>query len=208
MSQKLKLTKDSLSKEKKALARFSRFLPTLKLRKTQLFNEVHRVRQDVEEREAELAALERNVAEWIDVFAEGIDLTQFCVAERLVVRAGNVAGIEIPILEDIHFRESSYDLMELPFWVDAGLRALKDAITLKLHLKVLREQLYVINEELTTTVQRINLFEKVKIPQAEENIRRIRIFLGDQDTAGVVRGKMTKGKLHRKRTARRSQVEA
>jgi len=208
MSDKLKLTKDSLSREKKDLTRFSRFLPTLQLRKQQLFNEIHRIRQGVEEREAELSVLQENVAGWAAVFAEDIDLLQLCAVKRAVIRTDNVAGIEIPVLETVDFTENKYDLMALPFWVDAGLRALQEVISVKLHLAVLREQLQIISEELTTTVQRINLFEKVKIPQAKENIRRIRIFLGDQQTAGVVRGKMTKGKLVRRRKARKPLVRA
>jgi len=206
MADKLKLTKDSLSREKKALARFSRFLPTLKLRKTQLFNEIHRIHQNVAERETELRKLTQDVARWVAVFAEEIELAPFCAPRDYVVRRENVAGIEIPVLEEVRFQEEPYDLREQPFWLDAGLQAMKRKILLELQLKVLREQLETISEELRTTVQRINLFEKVKIPQAKENIRKIRIFLGDQQTAGVVRGKMTKGKLTKKRRARTSRV--
>ncbi|MBT3378187.1 MAG: V-type ATP synthase subunit D [Lentisphaerae bacterium] len=202
MATKLKLTKDSLSREKKALARFSRFLPTLKLRKTQLFNEIHRIHQDVEAREAELLKVTESVTRWVAVFAAEIDLTAFCAPQGYVVRRENVAGIEIPVLGDVRFQEEPYDLMEQPFWLDAGLQSMKQKILMELELNVLREQLEIISEELRTTVQRINLFEKVKIPQAKENIRKIRIFLGDQQTAGVVRGKLTKGKLTRKRKAR------
>ncbi len=43
----------------------------------------------------------------------------------------------------------------------------------------------------------MNLFEKVKIPETAENIKRIRIYLGDQQTAQVVRGKISKRKLVR-----------
>ena len=45
------------------------------------------------------------------------------------------------------------------------------------------------------TTQRVNLFEKVKIPECRENIRRIGIYLGDMDTSAVVRSKIAKSKL-------------
>ena len=57
---------------------------------------------------------------------------------------------------------------------------------------VLQEQARLIREELTITTQRVNLFEKVKIPETKENIRVIRIYMGDQQTAAVVRGKISK----------------
>jgi len=51
--------------------------------------------------------------------------------------------------------------------------------------------------ELRVTTQRVNLFEKVKIPEALGSIKRIGIYLGDQQTAQVVRGKISKRKLMR-----------
>ena len=35
----------------------------------------------------------------------------------------------------------------------------------------------------------------MKIPEAKENIRVIQVYLGDQQTASVVRGKISKKKL-------------
>ncbi len=203
MSEKLKLTKDSLSKEKKSLARYTRFLPTLKLRKTQLFNEIHEIRLKIESKENEIEWLRNDVAKWVSVFGEHLDIEQFFVVNEVKIESGNVAGIDIPVLEEIDFEEHSYSFMEYPFWLDAGLKALKQSLLLKIELKILHEQKEIITEELNTTVQRINLFEKVKIPETQENIRKIRIFLGDQQTASVVCGKISKGKLEKKRKKKR-----
>jgi V/A-type H+/Na+-transporting ATPase subunit D len=204
MAGKLKLTKDSLSREKKNLQRFTRFLPTLKLRKTQLFNEIHEIRTSMATKKAEIEALQADVAQWVAVFGEDVDLEQFFTVEEVKVQPGNVAGIDIPTLDDIVYAENDYDLMKCPFWIDAGVKALKQAVLLRIELKILEEQKSIITEELNTTVQRISLFEKVKIPETQENIRKIRIFLGDQQTAGVVCGKISKGKLNRKRKKRRA----
>ena len=54
-------------------------------------------------------------------------------------------------------------------------------------------------EHIRITNQIVNLFEKIKIPQAKENIRVIQIYLGELQTAEVVRGKIAKGKLERKK---------
>ena len=51
-----------------------------------------------------------------------------------------------------------------------------------------------LGKERRLTSQRVNLFEKVKIPEAKENIRMISIYLGDQQTSAVVRGKIAKKK--------------
>lgn len=41
----------------------------------------------------------------------------------------------------------------------------------------------------------MNLFEKVKIPETQENIRRISIYLADQQVNAVVRSKIAKRKI-------------
>ncbi|MHC4885709.1 MAG: V-type ATP synthase subunit D [Planctomycetota bacterium] len=203
MAEKLKLTKDSLNKEKKNLQRYTRFLPTLKLRKSQLFNEIHEIRMKMEAKEAEIESTRTDVAQWVAVFGEEVEIERYFKVNEVVLEPGNVAGIDIPVLKTIDFEENDVDLMATPFWIDAGLRALKAAVLLKIELKILNEQKEIITEELNTTVQRINLFEKVKIPQTQENIKKIRIFLGDQQTASVVCGKISKGKLNKKRKAKR-----
>ena len=65
-------------------------------------------------------------------------------------------------------------------------------------MQILRRQEELLREELQITIQRIKLFEELKIPEAKDHIRIIRIFLGDQQTAAVVRGKIAKSKLEKK----------
>ncbi len=63
------------------------------------------------------------------------------------------------------------------------------------------KQYELLSKELRTTSQRVNLFEKVKIPESKDNIRKINIFLGDQQTSGVARSKLAKGKATAKALA-------
>jgi len=52
-----------------------------------------------------------------------------------------------------------------------------------------------LRKELSVTTQRVNLFEKVKIPEAQENIRLIKIYIGDQLSNAVGRSKIAKRKI-------------
>jgi len=79
--------------------------------------------------------------------------------------------------------------------VDAAIEELRRMLLLDLEDDVLAEQVGLLAAELRTTSQRVNLFEKVKIPETLENIRKIRIYLGDQQVAQVVRGKIAKRKV-------------
>jgi V/A-type H+/Na+-transporting ATPase subunit D len=196
---KLKLTKNELKKQKDALKRYTRYLPTLELKKQQLLAEIRRVNDEIRESQGKLDALRKQLSAWVALFAEDVDVASLLELKEVVTDIGNIAGINIPLFKKLEFEEISYDFMEYPLWVDSGVEAAKDTIAFEKELDILREQEALIQEELRTTVQRINLFDKVMIPRSKENIRKIRIFMGDQDTAAVVRGKISKSKIEKKK---------
>ncbi len=192
---KVKLTKNELKQQKDSLKRFERYLPTLILKKQQLQLVIRQV--EAEEREKRLLRDSRfaELETWIAVFGEDVLLENKIQLRELVTSEGNIAGVDIPVFERIVFDEPGYDFLETALWVDKGLDALREIIGLDAELKVLDMQREKLNEEFRITTQRVNLFEKVKIPDAKENIRRIRIYLGDEQTAAVVRGKIAKKNL-------------
>lgn len=197
---KIKLTKNELKKQKDALKRYTRYLPTLELKKQQLLGEIRRVNDEIKASESKLADLRKQLSVWVAVFAEDVDLSSLIELKNVVTDTGNIAGINIPLFKELEFDEKAYDLMDYPLWVDAGVKAAKDTIAFEKELEILKEQEALIQEELRTTVQRINLFDKVMIPRTKETIKKIRIFMGDQDTAAVVRGKISKTKIEKKKS--------
>ena len=198
---KLKLTKNELRRQKEDLKRFLRYLPTLILKKQQLQQEILKIHRAIEGFEDETARLLSSVKEWAGVFAERFDLKEVVSMSGIRTSTGNIAGTDIPIFEKAEFAEKEYDLVATPLWVDYAVEAVKDLSTLKAHHEVMKRQLELVKEELRITTQRVSLFEKVKIPEARENIRRIRIFLGDLMTASVVTGKIAKKKIEEKASA-------
>jgi V/A-type H+/Na+-transporting ATPase subunit D len=71
---------------------------------------------------------------------------------------------------------------------------LKRLAELRVHLQVRQERVERLDYAARRLTQRVNLFEKVLIPRAIESIRRIVIFLSDQERAAVVRSKIAKQK--------------
>ena len=198
MAEKIKFTKQEQKKQQDALKQFKRFLPTLQLKKQQLQMEV---RQSADALEANLEAqkeLEKELAVCIAFFGDDSvsDLISSNVEIREVVTGtANIAGINIPTFDHVEFAPEDIDLMATDWYVDDAVSALKSAASLREAYKILQEQYDLLAAELRTTSQRVNLFEKVKIPEAKENIRVIQVYLGDQQTAAVVRGKISKKKL-------------
>ncbi len=194
----VKLTKNELKQQKDALKRFQRYLPTLQLKKQQLQMVIRQVEAEMRAKDGERERLHRETMSWVEVFGEDVGLEKLLEIRSLTTSSGNIAGIDIPVFEGIEFTEHPYDLYLMPLWVDRGIDALKRLLALDAEVRVLKRQHELLSEELRITTQRVNLFEKVKIPETKDNIRMIRIYLGDQQTAAVVRGKIAKAGIDAK----------
>jgi V/A-type H+-transporting ATPase subunit D len=105
--------------------------------------------------------------------------------------------VAIPIFQGAEFETAPYDLARTPLWLDAAVDRMKQVFLLDLEAAVLEEQRQALDHELRITTQRVNLFEKVKIPETKGNIKKIQVYLGDQQTSAVVRGKIAKQALVR-----------
>ena len=180
---KLKLTKNEQKTQKDALKMYQRYLPTLTLKKQQLQSEIRAIDEKAKSVRAEKKALEEDFEKWISVFGEKDAFKPDMVTVKNIKKGwGNIAGVKIPVYS-------------APLWIDMAADRMEKALELDLEAEVLDEQVRLLAKELRTTTQRVNLFEKVKIPETKANIKRIGIFLGDEQVNAVVRSKISKKKL-------------
>ena len=192
----IKLTKNELKIQKDALKMYRRYLPTLSLKKQQLQVEIFSIRSKAAAVRQAREELERGFNDWISVFSE-----QDAFPDKVItvsnIRKGeaNIAGVTIPTFEGADFSREDHDLYETPLWVDIAADHMERALSLDLEAEALDEQVRLLEAELRSTSQRVNLFEKVKIPETEENIRKISIYLADQQVNAVVRSKIVKFKI-------------
>ncbi len=198
---KVKNTKNELKAQRDELKRYQRYLPTLQLKKQQLQSEVRQVEHKLEESVQRERTLVADLDTWVELFSDEVDLTPYLQVVRIVTEQSNVAGVNIPVLRDVQWQRATPDLFATPPWFDDGLECLEQLVRVRLERRVLEEQKRLLSEELRTTNQRVNLFERVKIPACRDAIRKIRIFLGDVQTLDVARGKIAKKKSLARETA-------
>ena len=197
----VKLTKNELKVQKDRLKQFQRYLPTLQLKKQQLQAVVMQVTAQLEQVARQRQAAVAGLDDWVAVFAENDSfpaekrLDALIRPRHVVCGEQNIAGVTVPVFQELSFEEIQYDVADYPLWVDTAAVRLREIARLDALEKTLRRQVELLEQELRSTAQRVNLFEKVKIPEAKENIRVIGIYLGDQQTSAVVRGKIAKKKL-------------
>ena len=193
---KIKLTKTELKAQMDALKRFQRFLPMLQLKKQQLQGEIAGIVAKAEAVSARERAVRDDLNRWVGLFATGESLLAGLVRVKGVkTGTANIAGVAIPTFDSIDTEVRPIDRWATPAWVDSAVEATTRILSLQCERAVYEEQRRLITIELQQTSQRVNLFEKVKIPQCKEAIRVIKIALGDEQTAAVTRGKIAKSRV-------------
>lgn len=196
-AQKIKLTKNELQAQQAKLRKYERFLPTLQLKKRQLQREVRKAVDEVRTKELEFREQVSDLGDWVDLFA----LVPKEDWERLVrvacvqVGQANIAGVKVPLFEGVELDQAPYSLFGTDPWLDRAVEAVGRLLTLQEEIRVLHAKTDALRFELRRTTQRVNLFEKVLIPECQENIRVIIIFLGDEERNAVARAKIAKRKL-------------
>lgn len=192
---KLKLTKTELKKQNDSLKRYKRYLPILNIKKQQLQREIEAVRFELERTAFEFSKLREEIIPWVSLLGEEVGLSDLVILKKIEIDTENVAGVDIPVFVEAHIDIKRYDLFMYPLWVDKAIDIISKMITLQAEESVLMEQLRRLEQELNITSQRVNLFEKVKIPEAKASIRQISIFLGDQQAAAVGWARIAKNKI-------------
>ena len=194
---KLKLTKTELKAQTDDLKRFVRFLPTLQLKKQQLQLEMRRSQAEYDANKAAFENLRKHFQHWSRLFGdEGVveAITSLISIKEIVKSVNNIAGVNVPIFDRVDFELAELDIFTTDLYMSAAVDAICELVSLIEAGKVLKTQYDLLEQELVVTTQRVNLFEKVKIPQCKENIRKIRIYMSDQETSAVARSKMAKSK--------------
>lgn len=192
-----KLTKGELRLQQNRLNQLQKYLPTLQLKKAMLQCEVQEARQEIlrlsEEHSRILKSLEAFSSLLSDVSAfDPVLATKVANINR---RFENIAGVEVPYFESIVFEEYSYSLIDTPPWIDPAINVLRTAASAKVKVQIAKEKRIALENELRDVSIRVNLFEKILIPRATRNIKKIKVFLGDQQLAAVSQAKVAKKKI-------------
>jgi V/A-type H+-transporting ATPase subunit D len=193
----IKLTKNELRNQQVRLAQLEKYLPTLQLKKAMLQSQVYEARSELNRLKGVFNEKRTKLESYSALLSErtSIDPLKVIKVKNIVKRYENVAGVEIPTYESVEFEDFTYNLFETPPWVDAaiiGLRALAEA---GIHIQVVEEEIRALEKELREVSIRVNLFEKILIPRAVANIKKIKVFLGDQQLAAVSQAKVAKEKI-------------
>jgi V/A-type H+-transporting ATPase subunit D len=193
MAERVKLNKISLREQKQKLGMYQRFLPALEARKQQFLLELAAVRQAIRLEEARLRELLERISAWSSLYWD----LQDAIADSIRIReialgVKNVAGLKVPQFHSVVFEDPPYSLFATPYVFEEVVAFTREAISMREAIRILREQEKVLWDGFRKTSQRINLYEQVLIVDCRENIRKITVYLQDQQAASVGVAKVAK----------------
>ena len=190
---KFQFNKTALGELGKQLAMRTKALPTIKSKESALRSEVKKAKDRVAELQEQLDRTMREYDYMVQLWGE-FDRSLITVRE---VKFGEqkIAGVEIPVLEDIQYEEKPYNLYSAPLWLADGMRILKELARLGVESEFYRRKMELLERARKKTTQKVNLYEKVQIPGYQEAIRKIKRFLEDEENLSKSSQKIVKSRL-------------
>ncbi len=193
---KIKLTKGELKRQRDSLQQYEHYLPTLQLKKQQLQAKILEVKRGLAEREKLLDEKKQFIEQWSGLLADvRFEIRPWVIPVQVVKEDVNIAGVRLPLCKSIQYKDIDYDFYATPFWTDQAIERMRDFFNILIEVNLIKRQIDILAQELRIITQRVNLFEKVKIPECMDHIRKIRIYLGDQQASAVGISKVAKKKI-------------
>ncbi|MFY7842859.1 MAG: V-type ATP synthase subunit D [Rhabdochlamydiaceae bacterium] len=193
----VKLTKTELRDQQDRLNQLNKYLPTLQLKKSLLLSELESLQLKLEELFVKIEECKKLIEKDSSFFMHPTSkvLINRIHVKQVITAKENIAGLELPVFQEVVFAEDFYSLIFAPIWQEYVLQKVKELIVFQQHLQIEEEKKKKLQKELRDVSIRVNLFEKIMIPRAVDNIKKIKIFLGDQQLSSIAQAKMSKKKI-------------
>jgi V/A-type H+/Na+-transporting ATPase subunit D len=204
----IKLTKNELRAQQVRLAQLNKYLPTLQLKKAMLQLQVNEAKIEIEKQKLALNEKKQIVLQFASLLTINLPFSihQISQIEKIEKKYENIAGVEVPSLINVKFTSIDYSLFLTPPWLDNAIEKIHFMVKEKVAVLVSEEKKYALEKELREVSIRVNLFEKILIPRSIANIKKIKVFLGDQQLGAVSQAKVAKGKIIAKKEALKGEI--
>ena len=114
--------------------------------------------------------------------------------ESVDLKEDNVAGIKVPALDKINYQVLEYSAFLSPAWLAWGIEAVKQLIGIVVEITIMQKRIDMLEYARKKTTQKVNLYEKVQIPEFSESILKIKRYLEDVENLEKAAQKITKSR--------------
>ncbi|ALO16408.1 V-type ATP synthase subunit D [Salinivirga cyanobacteriivorans] len=192
MAIKFQYNKTSQQALKKQLAIRERALPTLKNKESALRVEVKKAKKKAEELDEKVNEKRKELDDMMRLWGEfDHDLVRI---KDVQLASKKIAGVLTPVLENIEFEVSDYNMFEAPGWFPQGISILEQIANIAIEREVFIRKMELLDFARKKTTQKVNLYEKVQIPGYQDAIRKIKRFLEDEENLSKAAQKIVKNR--------------
>jgi len=204
----IKFTKNELRDQQYKLSQLQKYLPTLQLKKSMLQVEVNQAISEIEDlnRAYKEEKKQNELFSALLTDPESLILFEGTRVIEVEKRYENIAGADIPHFSKVVFAKVSYALFDTPIWIDDALDSLRSLMVARQKIYLAEEKKRILEKELREVSIRVNLFEKIMIPRKESAIKKIRVFLSDQELASVAQAKVAKNKIIQRKNREKQRI--
>jgi len=190
---KFQFNKTAMQKLKKDLKIREKALPTLKAKETALRVEVKKARGALKLAKRSFETQRNKMSEFSNLWGEFPE--DLLLVDDVVLHFKKIAGVKIPLLEEVKYKFGRESLFGLPAWTATGVELLKESSKLEIEITIAEQKLAVLEYARKKTTQKVNLYEKVQIPEHNEALLKIKRFMEDQGNLEKSSQKILKMKI-------------
>jgi len=200
MADKILMNKNTLAALKTELKEYHTALPVFEMKEQKLKEVVQTTENNIHRLQQAIAETNAATKKWVAVMAEAtIDLSDIVKVSRVNTETKEVAGVTIEVFKDLVFEDTDVDLFSTPLWIDTAIETIRDQKTDRTLIEIEERNLALLSEELAEARRMKNALKEVFIPDTQENIRKIEIYLGDVERLAIGCAKLVKKKKEQKK---------
>ncbi|MDA3838485.1 MAG: V-type ATP synthase subunit D [Candidatus Delongbacteria bacterium] len=192
MAIKFQYNKIALQQLDKQLKIRVRALPTIKNKEAALRMEVKKAKNKANELDSNLISEMKTYDGMVGLWNE-FDKELLSV-DDVILSTKKIAGVKIPILDEIIFSVKKYSFFDSPEWFPDGIAILKNLVGIAIERELFFVKTGLLEHARRKTTQKVNLYEKVQIPGFEEAILKIKRFMEDEENLSKSSQKIVKNR--------------
>ena len=189
MALKFQYNKTALQNLRRQLSIREKALPTLKSKEAALRLEVRKITAEIDLLKEEYEMIVKENQNYNGFWTEFPKIVKI---RNIISEQKNIAGVRVAILNKIDFALEQISLFNMPSWIRLAISMFERLMTIQIRIEMTETRLNALAYARKKTTQKVNLYEKVQIPEYRMAIIKIKRYMEDEDNLSKSSQKIVK----------------
>ena len=189
MALKFQYNKTALQNLRRQLSIREKALPTLKSKEAALRLEVRKITAEIDLLKEEYEMIVKENQNYNGFWTEFPKIVKI---RNIISEQKNIAGVRVAILNKIDFALEQISLFNMPSWIRLAISMFERLMAIQIRIEMTEARLNALAYARKKTTQKVNLYEKVQIPEYRMAIIKIKRYMEDEDNLSKSSQKIVK----------------